>query len=105
MLVLELRTVLITPLDGPFVVVIDTGEQSLLADSILGLSHIIEAGVVHDTGRMAVGFHPCLVAELLNGRGPTCAHVVTKAQSVTYLVRSEEHTSELQSRQYLVCRL
>src|SRR5947209_11021607 len=23
----------------------------------------------------------------------------------TYLVRSEEHTSELQSRQYLVCRL
>src|SRR3712207_8254137 len=25
--------------------------------------------------------------------------------SATYLTRSEEHTSELQSRQYLVCRL
>src|SRR3712207_9411878 len=26
-------------------------------------------------------------------------------RSLRYLVRSEEHTSELQSRQYLVCRL
>src|SRR3712207_9013738 len=30
---------------------------------------------------------------------------VASAASVDVIVRSEEHTSELQSRQYLVCRL
>src|SRR3712207_8718875 len=30
---------------------------------------------------------------------------LTTGSLVDYLVRSEEHTSELQSRQYLVCRL
>src|SRR5258707_8014848 len=33
-----------------------------------------------------------------------CGEFVTKA-SMTVSARSEEHTSELQSRQYLVCRL
>src|SRR3712207_7173319 len=36
-----------------------------------------------------------VVTEVLAGRAP----------SVVLAVRSEEHTSELQSRQYLVCRL
>src|SRR5438445_7444369 len=30
---------------------------------------------------------------------------VTQIQNIGHVVRSEEHTSELQSRQYLVCRL
>src|SRR3712207_7846016 len=33
------------------------------------------------------------------------AHDPTKAYGFAGVVRSEEHTSELQSRQYLVCRL
>src|SRR3712207_7041730 len=33
------------------------------------------------------------------------AHVVDDRQRLEVLRRSEEHTSELQSRQYLVCRL
>src|SRR3712207_8661147 len=37
------------------------------------------------------------------GRGGVRARVV--ARQGAQLVRSEEHTSELQSRQYLVCRL
>src|SRR3712207_8493916 len=35
-------------------------------------------------------------------RSSTRAHRVSSAEDIT---RSEEHTSELQSRQYLVCRL
>src|SRR3712207_6951491 len=37
------------------------------------------------------------------GRGPPCAWEQESLR--TSLGRSEEHTSELQSRQYLVCRL
>src|SRR3712207_5644429 len=37
------------------------------------------------------------------GRVGVC--VATSGPGATNLVRSEEHTSELQSRQYLVCRL
>src|SRR3712207_8230708 len=40
---------------------------------------------------------PCLRACFVNYR--------TTDEDVRALVRSEEHTSELQSRQYLVCRL
>src|SRR3712207_8459052 len=32
-------------------------------------------------------------------------HVLAGLSGLPYLLRSEEHTSELQSRQYLVCRL
>src|SRR3712207_8736164 len=34
-----------------------------------------------------------------------CSLTVRSSSSANPLVRSEEHTSELQSRQYLVCRL
>src|SRR3712207_7534521 len=46
------------------------------------------------------------VAEFLKARGAD-AVVVAALDSIAWLfnVRSEEHTSELQSRQYLVCRL
>src|SRR3712207_8806740 len=37
-------------------------------------------------------------------RAVVCSHVAWGAGQV-FPVRSEEHTSELQSRQYLVCRL
>src|SRR3712207_8968142 len=46
-------------------------------------------------------------AALLGDRGERRAPVVLvwAALDVAELLRSEEHTSELQSRQYLVCRL
>src|SRR3712207_6940068 len=37
--------------------------------------------------------------------GHTVRGTYTQGGGVPHLVRSEEHTSELQSRQYLVCRL
>src|SRR3712207_8538123 len=37
--------------------------------------------------------------------GLALLHVVYRPRLLRHLVRSEEHTSELQSRQYLVCRL
>src|SRR3712207_6984797 len=36
---------------------------------------------------------------------PRTASLVAGSDHLPHLVRSEEHTSELQSRQYLVCRL
>src|SRR3712207_7508465 len=56
------------------------------------------------------------IRELTDGRGPDSvidavgmeAHGSTAANvalQMTTMLRSEEHTSELQSRQYLVCRL
>src|SRR3712207_8723607 len=36
---------------------------------------------------------------------PDRAVLVARVEAVEVLLRSEEHTSELQSRQYLVCRL
>src|SRR3712207_7984004 len=35
----------------------------------------------------------------------TLKYIYTKITPMKYAIRSEEHTSELQSRQYLVCRL
>src|SRR5258707_3808547 len=39
------------------------------------------------------------------GTSPNCARRAGENSSANYVLRSEEHTSELQSRQYLVCRL
>src|SRR3712207_8562545 len=39
------------------------------------------------------------------GQETTCHHCNTVFKVPNNLIRSEEHTSELQSRQYLVCRL
>src|SRR3712207_8269968 len=41
-----------------------------------------------------------------DARSVDCATVIAPTPtSTTQMIRSEEHTSELQSRQYLVCRL
>src|SRR3712207_7250928 len=52
----------------------------------------------------------CLLAYLSVGRRDFALELFQQAQSLRseegyYWTRSEEHTSELQSRQYLVCRL
>src|SRR3712207_7690132 len=44
------------------------------------------------------------IAAVVHGRGAT-ALIMTMDLAFAQAVRSEEHTSELQSRQYLVCRL
>src|SRR3712207_7097086 len=48
--------------------------------------------------------HPALGVRLLVQRVPP-AHLPRHERDVPVALRSEEHTSELQSRQYLVCRL
>src|SRR5947209_8952859 len=45
------------------------------------------------------------VPSMLIGRPSTMPTAERSAASASNAVRSEEHTSELQSRQYLVCRL
>src|SRR3712207_961360 len=44
-------------------------------------------------------------AEILKNTGKTYDLCESFVANKTYMDRSEEHTSELQSRQYLVCRL
>src|SRR3712207_6944707 len=66
----------------------------VLEDHVLAGGDVNDVGAVDVYGRLAgvgVGFVEDAISEDLPG------HDV--------LVRSEEHTSELQSRQYLVCRL
>src|SRR3712207_8123453 len=46
-----------------------------------------------------------LVDEVVQAAGVVAADVHARAGAHVLDVRSEEHTSELQSRQYLVCRL
>src|SRR3712207_7561530 len=58
-----------------------------------------DAGRQLDTGVDVDLGEPAGVAP---GRSP---HAVVDGQLEAFTVRSEEHTSELQSRQYLVCRL
>src|SRR5438445_2841646 len=50
--------------------------------------------------------HACAlrVGHALGARWVTNGRL-TKTSNLVWLLRSEEHTSELQSRQYLVCRL
>src|SRR5690554_7048105 len=71
-------------------VVSDAGEKGLLVAAPLHdrRGHLVER-----------------IRELAHLAGPTCAdiHVVLAAAESPY--RSEEHTSELQSRPHLVCRL
>ena len=89
-LVLELRPPLVAPLDGPLVVVVDAREETTLRDVVLRLCHVVEAGVVHDRGGVAVLLHPLLVPQLLHGRGKRGAHVVAQTQRVAHLVRGDE---------------
>src|SRR3712207_9171208 len=53
--------------------------------------------------------HPCRRAKAVKGRVGSCPGQATwnvyVPSAVPMADRSEEHTSELQSRQYLVCRL
>src|SRR3712207_6896473 len=49
--------------------------------------------------------HLVLVLSLQDARYPSFLPISSRSSSTTVASRSEEHTSELQSRQYLVCRL
>src|SRR5258707_5698698 len=53
--------------------------------------------------RGAVGHRALLLGAIERVINATAPHVQVQAERL--LLRSEEHTSELQSRQYLVCRL
>src|SRR3712207_7088701 len=68
--------------------------------SHLALEALLQAlhgGVELALQRLDLGHHRVVLhAELAPGRA---------GELVEHLVRSEEHTAELQSRQYLVCRL
>src|SRR3712207_8747491 len=54
---------------------------------------------------VALGWPACLRAVAATALLVEEASKLTMGQPLTVMTRSEEHTSELQSRQYLVCRL
>src|SRR3989304_3052394 len=64
----------------------------------------------HSRRTQAVGIAPLKMDEMFSGLGDMDKHSSHELQGVEKLlvidlVRSEEHTSELQSRLHLVCRL
>ena len=58
---------LVTVFDGPLVVGVDAGVDTLLGDVVFRLGHVVETGIVHDGHGVAVCLYPGLVTELLNG--------------------------------------
>src|SRR3712207_6967646 len=81
--------------------------STLFPYTTLFRSDVVEASV----GRRVVDdddVHPVRARERLDARAQASAAVVRDDDDVDEghaATRSEEHTSELQSRQYLVCRL
>src|SRR3712207_7050135 len=61
---------------------------------------------LHDALPISPAHHPYSTFHRVEGElEPVAARVVGRVAHRARRVRSEEHTSELQSRQYLVCRL
>src|SRR3712207_8220527 len=85
----------------------DTATTEIYTLSLHDALPICLAGVVQAVGAHRVRVHPEQPGELAavrgEHRGGRAGREVLEAPGVG--VRSEEHTSELQSRQYLVCRL
>src|SRR3712207_2021856 len=108
------------PVRGRIDLLLDPGtaflELSPLAAFGMYDGRVPAAGIVTGVGRVS-GREVVIVANDATVKGGTYYPVTVKkhlrAQEIAeqnrlpciYLVRSEEHTSELQSRQYLVCRL
>src|SRR3712207_7393451 len=63
------------------------------------LSHVSERHAVPTNALLVVCVVPVLICLFVFWRSDSLARVTA------FAVRSEEHTSELQSRQYIVCRL
>ena len=84
--IFELREQPVSPFDGPGVVIADTGEDSLFADIVFRLCHIVEPGIVHDTGGVPMFLHPFLVAQLLYRRGAGRTEVVAEAQCMAHFM-------------------
>src|SRR3712207_8300484 len=74
------------------------GHRYVVANIPAALVETVESGVVHTRHAAGVGKID-RQSPLLNSK------VVEVNFNPFWTVRSEEHTSELQSRQYLVCRL
>src|SRR3712207_8787499 len=71
-------------------------------------SHALKAVIAHHgPHRVGIGAREGYAAGLLQGQYPVVLEQYDRlrGQFVSRFARSEEHTSELQSRQYLVCRL
>src|SRR3712207_7212995 len=64
--------------------------------------HLQERGLANYCGYNTIGFFAPHNAYASTG---TRGQQVTEFKTMVQALRSEEHTSELQSRQYLVCRL
>ena len=81
---------LIAEFDSPLIVIVYTRIEAGLGDVVLRLSHIIEAGVVHDADGMSMLLHPGFVAEFLHRGLAAGAHIVTQAEGMADLVRRDE---------------
>ena len=81
---------LVTELDGPLVIVVDTRIEAGLGDVVLRLSNVVETGIVHNTDRVAVLLDPLLVAELLDRSLAAGAHIVAQAEGVANFVGRNE---------------
>src|SRR5437867_642731 len=56
----------VSPFDGPFIIIANSGKQPLFSDIVFGLRYVIEARIIHDGRGMAMFFYPRFVAQVFN---------------------------------------
>src|SRR3712207_8062484 len=78
---------------------------TLFRSHLLAFERGREAERHHDHVRLARGLERLFAERLVQTRRPPDEPGRGRGPALVVLDRSEEHTSELQSRQYLVCRL
>src|SRR5581483_3881758 len=76
----------VAPVGGPDVVGPDARDEVFDSDAVFGLRDVVEAGVVHDGGRVAHLVDEVLVADLVGGVLAAGFHVVLEAQGVAHFV-------------------
>src|SRR3712207_7124653 len=81
------------------------GELQKVGIELLGKSKELAETLGQKVVAMLVGANIKSKAETLIHHGADKVIVIENEMLQEYVTRSEEHTSELQSRQYLVCRL
>ena len=76
----------IPPLYSPQIVIINAGKQSCTRNAVLWLCHIIEAGIVHNTGGMSVTLHPATISQTVHRHRTASSEVMTKPKSMADFV-------------------
>ena len=76
----------IPPLDGPTIILTDTGKEIFFRDTVFRLRNVVEPCIVHDGRSMPVNIQPGPVAELFHRHCTAAAHIVTQPERMAHFM-------------------